>query len=126
MLRRIKQLEDRLRRVEAENERLKQRLRQYEPVTGQDQTQENSGNLNYSVDCGRSWRRRARLRVWLSQGRRHAEQDPSPDLFAGIGVSDDAAVHSQRFREALKCWAHLPRKAIKLTLLYPGRQPQER
>lgn len=42
-----------------------------------------------------------------------------PELFQGIGVSDDAAVYENRFREAQKCWAHLLRKAVKLHLLYP-------
>ena len=43
-----------------------------------------------------------------------------PDVFDGIGVSDDAAVYCNRFTQAQKCWAHLLRKAIKLALLYPG------
>lgn len=42
-----------------------------------------------------------------------------PDIFKGIGVSDDAAVYEDRFTQAQKCWAHLLRKAIKLALLYP-------
>lgn len=42
-----------------------------------------------------------------------------PDLFQGIGVSDDAAVYADRFGEAQKCWGHLLRKAVKLHLLYP-------
>ena len=42
-----------------------------------------------------------------------------PDLFQGIGVSDDAAVYAERFRKGQKCWGHLLRKAIKLSLLYP-------
>jgi transposase len=41
-----------------------------------------------------------------------------PATFAGIMVSDDAAVYSN-FTQAQKCWAHLLRKAIKLTLLEP-------
>ena len=41
-----------------------------------------------------------------------------PDVFDGIGVSDDAAVYQGRFAQAQKCWAHLLRKAIKLTLLF--------
>ena len=41
--------------------------------------------------------------------------------FQGILVSDDAAVY-QGFRRAQKCWAHLIRKAIRLTLLKPGRR----
>jgi len=40
------------------------------------------------------------------------------DLFAGVMVSDDAAVY-RNFTRAQKCWAHLIRKAIKLTLLHP-------
>ena len=41
-----------------------------------------------------------------------------PATFAGIVVSDDAAVYAN-FSKAQKCWAHLLRKAIKLTLLEP-------
>lgn len=40
------------------------------------------------------------------------------NLFAGVLVSDDAAVYRD-FSLAQKCWAHLIRKAIKLTLLAP-------
>jgi len=40
------------------------------------------------------------------------------DLFTGVLVSDDAAVY-RNFTRAQKCWAHLIRKAIKLTLLHP-------
>jgi transposase len=42
-----------------------------------------------------------------------------PATFAGIVVSDDAAVYGQ-FSRAQKCWAHLLRKAIKLTLQDPS------
>lgn len=38
--------------------------------------------------------------------------------FEGIVISDDAAVYAN-FSQAQKCWAHLLRKAIKLTLLEP-------
>jgi hypothetical protein len=41
-----------------------------------------------------------------------------PAAFAGLVVSDDAAVYAN-FSQAQKCWAHLLRKAIKLTLLEP-------
>jgi transposase len=41
-----------------------------------------------------------------------------PATFAGIVVSDDAAVYAN-FTQAQKCWAHLLRKAIKLTLQEP-------
>lgn len=40
------------------------------------------------------------------------------ETFSGVLVSDDAAVY-QNFTRAQKCWAHLLRKAIKLTLLAP-------
>jgi hypothetical protein len=43
-----------------------------------------------------------------------------PDTFAGTVISDDAAVYAN-FTGAQKCWAHLLRKAIKLTLLDPDR-----
>ena len=43
------------------------------------------------------------------------------DEFQGILVSDDAAVY-QGFNRAQKCWAHLIRKAIRLTLLKPDRR----
>lgn len=45
-----------------------------------------------------------------------------PEVFAGVGVSDDAAVYRRRFEWGQKCWAHLLRKAIQLTVLYPGKQ----
>src|SRR3954452_21956535 len=41
-----------------------------------------------------------------------------PASFAGILISDDAAVYAH-FTRAQKCWAHLLRKAIKLTLQAP-------
>lgn len=49
-----------------------------------------------------------------------------PDVFHGIGVSDDAAVYRRRFRKGQKCWAHLLRKAIRLALLYPRKQTYQR
>lgn len=49
-----------------------------------------------------------------------------PDVFHGIGVSDDAAVYRGRFARAQKCWAHLLRKAIKLALLYPQKKTYQR
>jgi hypothetical protein len=42
-----------------------------------------------------------------------------PETFAGIVISDDAAVY-ENFSAAQKCWAHLIRKAIKLTLQDPS------
>jgi transposase len=44
-----------------------------------------------------------------------------PATFAGLVISDDAAVYGQ-FTQAQKCWAHLLRKAIKLTLQDPDNQ----
>lgn len=44
-----------------------------------------------------------------------------PDSFAGIVISDDAAVYAN-FTQSQKCWAHLLRKAIKLTLLDPDNE----
>jgi transposase len=41
-----------------------------------------------------------------------------PATFGGIVISDDAAVYAN-FTHSQKCWAHLLRKAIKLTLLAP-------
>jgi hypothetical protein len=49
-----------------------------------------------------------------------------PDIFGGVGVSDDAAVYRDRFQQAQKCWAHLLRKMIKLALLYPRRKTYQR
>jgi transposase len=49
-----------------------------------------------------------------------------PEVFSGIGVSDDAAVYRQRFKQAQKCWAHLLRKAIRLALLYPHKKKYQR
>jgi len=43
----------------------------------------------------------------------------NPETFAGIVISDDAAVYAN-FSQAQKCWAHLLRKAIKITLLEPA------
>ena len=43
------------------------------------------------------------------------------NLFGGVLVSDDAAVYRD-FTLAQKCWAHLLRKAIKLTLLQPDNE----
>jgi len=45
----------------------------------------------------------------------------NPLVFAGFLCSDDAAVYAN-FTQAQKCWAHLLRKAIKLTLLDPANE----
>jgi transposase len=47
------------------------------------------------------------------------QQILDPATFAGIVVSDDAAVYAN-FTATQKCWAHLLRKAIKLTLHEPN------
>jgi len=44
----------------------------------------------------------------------------NPATFAGLVISDDAAVYGQ-FSAMQKCWAHLLRKAIKLALQDPDR-----
>jgi hypothetical protein len=48
-----------------------------------------------------------------------------PATFAGILISDDAAVYAH-FSQAQKCWAHLLRKAIKLTLQDPNNEDYRR
>jgi hypothetical protein len=48
------------------------------------------------------------------------------DRFAGILVSDDAAVYRGRYARTQKCWAHLLRKAIRLALLYPRKRTYRR
>ncbi len=49
-----------------------------------------------------------------------------PEVFDGIGVSDDAGVYRNRFRRAQKCWAHPLRKAVRLALLYPRKKRYQR
>jgi transposase len=49
-----------------------------------------------------------------------------PDVFDGIGVSDDASVYRGRFVQAQKCWAHLIRKVIRLALLNPRKKTYQR
>jgi hypothetical protein len=44
-----------------------------------------------------------------------------PATFAGLVISDDAAVYAN-FTQSQKCWAHLLRKAIKLTLQEPNNE----
>jgi hypothetical protein len=53
------------------------------------------------------------------------EQILDPATFAGLLVSDDAAVYAN-FSQAQKCWAHLLRKAIKLTLQEPANEEYRR
>jgi transposase len=49
------------------------------------------------------------------------EEVLDPATFGGLVISDDAAVYAN-FTNAQKCWAHLLRKAIKLTLQDQGNQ----
>jgi transposase len=49
------------------------------------------------------------------------EQILDPSTFTGLMISDDAAVYAN-YSQAQKCWAHLLRKAIKLTLQEPDSQ----
>jgi transposase len=53
------------------------------------------------------------------------EQLLDPQTFQGLVISDDAAVYGH-FSNAQKCWAHLLRKAIKLTLQEPNHWPYRR
>ena len=53
--------------------------------------------------------------------RRRCEQILDPATFAGIVISDDAAVYAN-FTQSQKCWAHFLRKAIKLTLMEPSQR----
>jgi transposase len=53
------------------------------------------------------------------------EQILDPQTFGGLVISDDAAVYAN-FSQAQKCWAHLLRKAIKLTLQEPANQEYRR
>jgi transposase len=48
-----------------------------------------------------------------------------PTTFEGIVISDDAAVYAN-FTRSQKCWAHLLRKAIRMTLLEPGNKKYRR
>ena len=42
-----------------------------------------------------------------------------PEVFAGIGVTDNSSAYEHRFRKHQKCWAHLLRKIISLMLRFP-------
>jgi hypothetical protein len=68
-------------------------------------------------------------RVFLFGCRKDADTLDSmlpPDVFTGVGVSDDAAVYRRRFARGQKCWAHLLRKAIRLALWYPRKKKYRR
>ncbi len=48
-----------------------------------------------------------------------------PETFGGTVISDNAAVYAN-FTKCQKCWAHLLRKAIKLTLMEPDNEEYRR
>ena len=52
------------------------------------------------------------------KGRETVHKILNLDLFSGVIISDDHASY-QGLNKAQKCWAHLIRKLIKLSLLYP-------
>jgi transposase len=54
------------------------------------------------------------------------EQMLPPEIFKGVGVSDDASTYRYAFTRAQKCWAHLLRKLIRLALLYPRKKTYQR
>lgn len=69
-----------------------------------------------------------KVRVLLFGVHKDAEtlqQILDPETFAGIVISDDAAVYAN-FTQSQKCWAHLLQKAIKLTLLEPDNEAYRR
>jgi transposase len=62
-----------------------------------------------------------KVRILFFGVRKDAEtlrQILDPATFAGLVISDDAAVYAN-FTQSQKCWAHFLRKAIRLTLLEP-------
>jgi hypothetical protein len=54
------------------------------------------------------------------------EQMLPPEIFKGVGVSDDASTYRYAFARGQKCWAHLLRKIIRLVLLYPRKKTYQR
>jgi transposase len=94
-------------------------------VVSMDETGWKVGNENCSL-----WLFASSLhRVFLFGCRKDAatlDKMLPPDVFKGIGVSDDEAVYSGRFRESQKCWAHLLRKLIRLALLHPRKTTYQR
>jgi len=63
-----------------------------------------------------------KVRVLLFGVHKDAEtlrQILDPSTFAGIVISDDAAVYAS-FTRSQKCWAHFLRMAIQLTLMEPS------
>jgi hypothetical protein len=53
------------------------------------------------------------------------QQILDPATFAGIVISDDAAVYAN-FTQSQKCWAHFLRKATQLTLMEPANVEYDR
>jgi len=58
------------------------------------------------------------FRCGVGRGKAEAEQVLG-QLFAGVGVTDDYAAYKSLFRKHQRRWAHLIRKAIKLSLMHP-------
>jgi hypothetical protein len=81
-----------------------------------DETSWRVGRLNTSL-----WSFTSELRCVMlfgcSKDRETLESILPPEVFEGVLVSDDAAVYQEGYRSQ-KCWAHLIRKAVKLTLLH--------
>ena len=79
-----------------------------------------------AVRCGRSRPVAAGVSLRLSQDDATLDQILPPEVFDGIGVSDDVAVYQGRFVQPQKCWGHPLRKAIKLALWYPRKKKYQR
>ena len=62
---------------------------------------------------------------WTTTDAATLKQILDPATFTGTLISDDAAVY-RNFTTSQKCWAHLLRKAIKLTLQDPNNQEYRR
>ncbi len=82
-----------------------------------DETSWRTGRLNTSLWSFTSEKWCVML-FGCSKDRQTLESILPPEIFDGVLVSDDAAVYQQGYF-GQKCWAHLLRKAIKLSLLHP-------
>lgn len=86
-------------------------------VVYSDETSWRIGRLNTSL-----WSFTSELHCVMlfgcSKNRQTLESILPPESFEGVLVSDDAAVYQQGYC-GQKCWAHLIRKAVRLTLLHP-------
>jgi len=76
----------------------------------------NACRVVYSVDESAFLSEKARLIFFgVHKDAATLKEILDPATFAGTVVSDDAAVYAN-FTKSQKCWAHLLRKAFKLTL----------